>query len=85
MSRKEFELSPADLQELLEACRPVPYIVVGGMPPPSPQSTANAAWKHLGAKLSFDWKTVRPVLGKGQEFFTAEEVKAKDGEEGGRG
>ena len=36
MARKEYEMTEAQLAKLLEACRPVPYIIVGGIPPRSP-------------------------------------------------
>lgn len=75
--RKEFQLTDEQLNRLLEACKPVPYMVIGGVGPPSRQENANAAWKNLGAELGFDHMTVRPVPGKGKEFFTAEVVEAR--------
>ena len=30
--RKEYEMTQAQLDKILDACKPVPYIVVGGMP-----------------------------------------------------
>lgn len=70
--RKEFQLTADELNGLLDACRPVPYMVFGGMPPRSPQENANDAWKRLAAQHGFVWDTVRPIAGKGQEWFTAE-------------
>jgi hypothetical protein len=70
--RREFEMTEAQLQRLLKACRPVPYIVAGGMPPQSPQANANAAWGELGRELGFEPMSAKPVPGKGQRFFTAE-------------
>lgn len=75
MARKEFELTKEELAELLDACKPVPYMVIGGVAPRSPQENANAAWEKLGNKRGFNHMTVRPVAGKGVEFFTAEEVE----------
>ena len=72
--RKEFEMSEEDLAEIGAACKPVPYLVAGGMPPESPQSRANRAWQTLGSRLGFDGMTVRPVDGKGPRFFTAEAI-----------
>jgi len=69
--RTEYEMTEADLKELMEACRPVPYIVVGGYAPPSPQENANNAWMRLGKKMGFDSATVRPIANKGNRFFTA--------------
>lgn len=70
--RREFEMSEEQLARLLEASKPVPYLVIGGVPPASPQQNANAAWQALGRELGFDWTTVRPLSGRGQRAFTAE-------------
>jgi hypothetical protein len=69
--RREYEMSEERHKRLLDACRPVPYIVVGGVPPTSPQENANAAWRSLADELGFDWTTVKPVPGKSSAFFTA--------------
>ena len=71
--RKEFELDKEDFDFLIDACKPVPYMIFGGHEPASPQENANRAWQHLGSKLGFVWDTVLPVQGKSQNFFTAEE------------
>lgn len=70
--RREYEMTAEQLDRLLSACKPVPYMVFGGMPPASPRENANAAWSALGQELGFKPMTVRPVAGKGQRLFTAE-------------
>ncbi len=70
--RTEYEMTQVQLDKILEACKPVPYMVFGGMAPRSQQENANDAWAALGAELGFDHMTVRPN-GKGDRFFTAEE------------
>lgn len=72
---KEYELTEEQLKTLLDACKPVPYIVVGGRVPRSPQENANAAWSRLGDEMRFDSLTVAPVPGKGQRFFHAKELE----------
>ena len=67
----EYELTDAQLQRLLDASKPVPYLVFGGREPASPQEHANAAWSELGRELGFDYMTVQPVPGKDYRFFTA--------------
>lgn len=57
---------------LQDACKPVPYMVFGGVAPPSPQENANRAWKQLGDELGFEYMTVEPVPGKNNKYFTAE-------------
>lgn len=72
--RREYEMTQEQLDKILDACKPVPYIVVGGVPPRSPQQNANDAWQSLGREMGFDYMTVRPC-GKGDLFFTAEPLK----------
>lgn len=69
--RTEYKMTEADLKELLEACKPVAYMVMGGRGPSSPQENANRAWASLGKKMGFDHMTVQPIHGKGTRFFTA--------------
>ena len=68
--RVEYEMTTEDLGELLKACEPVPYIIIGGHAPHSQQENANMAWAKLGGKMGFDSMTVR-MSNKGQRFFTA--------------
>jgi len=70
--RKEFELSQAEFDKLLDACQPVAAIALQCGTPMSVQENANQAWKALGDRMGFDGMTVRSN-GKGPRFFTAEE------------
>lgn len=70
-NRKEFEMTEEQFQSLLNASKPVPYMVFGGIEPTSPQENANRAWQSLGDELGFDFMTVEPSS-KGSKFFTAE-------------
>lgn len=70
--RREYKLSDKQYRKLLDSCKPVPYMVIGGVPPRSPQENANLAWKELGDELNFDYMSVRPVHGKNEMYFTAE-------------
>jgi hypothetical protein len=72
--RKEFEMSQADFDKLMEACKLVPYIVIGGQEPRSRQENANQAWKELGERMGFDHLTVKPSF-SGPKYFTAEVQK----------
>ena len=69
--RTEYEMTEADLAELLSAMKPVPVMLIGGHPSPSQQENANRAWATLGKRMGFDSETVRPISGKGNRFFTA--------------
>lgn len=71
MPRTDYEMSEAQLAKLLDACKPVPVMMIGGSTGPSTQQRANAAWEALGREMGFDHMTVRPAAGRGQRFFTA--------------
>ena len=75
--RKEFEMTKNQLDELMKACKPVPYMIIGGRKPSSPQENANRAWEKLGNEMGFKHMTVQPVRGKGAAYFTAEEDEVK--------
>ena len=74
MTDRDYEMTQEDLDALLNAMKPVPYMIIGGVAPRSQQENANAAWKALGEKMGFDYMTVRPN-GKGDRFFTARSTK----------
>ena len=70
--QQEYEMTAAQLDRLLSACKPMPYMIVGGQAPRSPLENANDAWAVLGRELGFKPMTVKPVPGKNERFFTAE-------------
>ncbi len=78
-NRKEFTMTEAQQKVLLEASKPVPYMIIGGVPPTSPQENANRAWESLGKEMGFKWDTVRPIAGQGNRHFTAECSEAEGG------
>lgn len=73
--RKEFKLTEDELKEILNASKPVPYMVFGGRGPMSPQEKANIVWRSLAKKYGFKLMTVKPVPDKSQGYFTAEVEK----------
>lgn len=73
--KTEFEMSEDDLKDLLDACKPVPMMMLQCGTPNPPQENANEAWKKLGEKMGFDYMTVEPVSNKGQRFFIGGGVK----------
>lgn len=73
--RKEFEMTEEQRNKLLDAMKPVPYMVIGGVEPRSLQDLqdrANDAWDELGREMGFVGSTAQAVPGKGERFFTAE-------------
>lgn len=69
----DFEMTHDQLDEIMDACKPVPLIALNCGTPSSPQENANRAWERLGKELGFDHMTVKPN-GKGDRFFTAESI-----------
>lgn len=69
--RREYEMTEEQLAVIRDASKPVPYLVVGGMPPGSPQENAHRAWQALGDEMGFDWQTAESAPGRGERFFTA--------------
>lgn len=75
--RREYEMTEEQYAMLLEACKPIPCMMVRGYPPQSPQENANAAWATLGRELGFRSLTVKPIPGKSTRCFTAEPVETE--------
>lgn len=67
--RVNYEMTEVDYQKIIEACKPVPYIVIGGVTPRSQQENANDAWAELGSRMGFESMTVQP--GNSKLAFTA--------------
>jgi UDP-N-acetylglucosamine enolpyruvyl transferase len=71
--RTNYEMTQAQLDAILDACKPTPVMFLSGGTPMggSPQENANAAWERLGKEMGFDHMTVQPIAGQGNRFFTA--------------
>jgi hypothetical protein len=78
--RREYEMTEADLNEIMDACRPVPLIMLQCGMPPTRQERANNAWAALGKRMGFEHMSVRPS-GKGNRFFTAVPVVEENRDE----
>jgi hypothetical protein len=68
--RVEYEMTEEDLNKILDACKPVTCMMIGGFTQSSPQENANRAWAELGKRMGFDSMSVRPS-NKGLRFFSA--------------
>jgi len=75
--KREYEMTEQELKELMDAGKPVPYLVFGGIPPASPYDNAMRAWDALGTKKGFWPMTVESSCGKGERFFMAEPIEEK--------
>ncbi|MFA5085698.1 MAG: hypothetical protein WC482_04975 [Candidatus Omnitrophota bacterium] len=78
--RKEFEMTQAQYDKLLEACRPVPYMVFGGMEPRSPQQNANDAWIALGEEMGFEGMSAQSIPGKPRCFTAEVKIGTEEGQ-----
>jgi len=70
-------MTEEDMKNILDACKPIPYMIIGGQLPPSQQENANRAWQALGERMGFDYKTVKPNPNKGYRFFSAVPLETK--------
>jgi len=68
---KRFEMTPEQHAKLLDACKPVPMIMLQCGRTPSPQERANNAWASLGKELGFDHMSVRAIPGEPNTLFEA--------------
>lgn len=68
--KTKFVMSKEQLNKILEASKPVRYMIFNGMEPRSPQENANDCWKELGDEMGFVWDTAEP--GENQLTFYAE-------------
>lgn len=70
--RAQFEMTQADLETILAACKPTPVMFASGGVPmfDSPQENANRAWAELGQRMGFEPMTVEPA-GSDPRVFTA--------------
>ena len=73
MIRQKFTMTSEQREKIMAASAPVPYMIIGGIAPKSPQERANAAWEALGRELGFEPYSVQPVQGE-PDSFTANKV-----------
>lgn len=58
--RRKYAMTQADYDKIIEACRPIPMIMLNISTPRSQQERANDAWGELGSRMGFDAMTVEP-------------------------
>lgn len=76
--KRRYEMTADQHARLLEACRPVPYILgSGGVEPCSPQQNVNAMWQALAAEMGFVWDSAEAAPGESSRVFMAEPQAAE--------
>jgi hypothetical protein len=67
-----YELTQEQYDRLMEASRPVMYIVACGTEPTSPRENAERVWREVANEHGCRYDTIQPYHGMGPRFFTAE-------------
>lgn len=49
-----YRMTDPELNELMEASKPVPYMVFGGIEPRSPRDNAMDVWRKVAARVGCD-------------------------------
>ena len=60
MVKQQFIMTQTQLERMLAAMKPEPYLIFGGMPPRSLQERANEVWESLGNAMGFEHMSVEP-------------------------
>lgn len=68
----EYEMSEEQYARMIEACKPVPLIMLQCGPAPSQQERVNAAWTELGKEMGFKPMTATRSFRNSERFFLAE-------------
>jgi hypothetical protein len=74
---KRYRMTDAELKNLLEACKPVPYLVIGGIEPRSPAENAFSAWRDIAVRLGYKVETIESAGTGDDHDFMAEPQEEK--------
>lgn len=66
---KKYTLTEIEHAELVEACKPVPYMIIGGVAPVSPAEKAMFVWKRVANRVGCDVNTIAPAGDDTREFL----------------
>ena len=70
-NRSVYELSLEEIYDLLKAMHGLSLTESDSSPEQLAQNRCNKVWKKIAEDRGVDWKSIRPVSGKGLEFFSA--------------
>jgi hypothetical protein len=71
---KEYTLTEEELQELFDAAKPVPYMIIGGNPPPSSYNRSLSVWKRVAERVNCDVNTIQGSDPKNPHLFKAKSL-----------
>ena len=69
---KVYELTEEEFKELMNAAKPVPYMIVGGRAPSSPYEMSKAIWYRVAQRVNCDVETIEGVDRNKPLIFRAE-------------
>lgn len=82
---KNYRLTHEELAEIIEASKPVPYMVIGGVEPQSPRDKVMAIWRRVAERVGCDVDSIdKGTTGDLHDFIArpiavdAKEQLAKD-------
>ncbi len=56
----EYKLTEDEFAQLMEASKPVPYMVIGGVEPQSPRDKSMRIWERVAARVGCDMNSIQP-------------------------
>jgi hypothetical protein len=59
--KRQYRLTDAELQSILDCSKPVPMIMLHISTPESPQDRANRAWQSVAQAHGFVWDSAEPA------------------------
>lgn len=65
-----YQLTDDEYNELLEASKPVPYMVFNGTVPEGPVEKSERIWRRIAERVGCDWRTIG--AGPTEKQFCAE-------------
>jgi hypothetical protein len=68
---KTYELTEKEFQELVDASKPVPYIIVGGRAPMSPYERAMLVWDKVAKRVNCERDTIEAYDKNNLRMFKA--------------
>jgi len=69
---KTYRLTNEELESLLDASKPVPYMIFGGQPPPSAREHAVRLWRHVADRVGCKLDTITSAGTGDMHDFSAE-------------
>ena len=72
MSMEMYRLTDEEFNRLMEASKPVPYMVIGGVEPESPYDKAKRVWLDVASRVHCDIDSIGPAnTGNNRDFMAA--------------